>query len=203
MRRYKMVILNLKTPISIDDIQKLNVGDTIHITGIIVTARDEGHKRLLELHEKGEKISIPLKGLAIYHCGPVVKKNEKWEVVAAGPTTSMRMESLEDQIIEKFGVRVIIGKGGMGKKTTEAMKKYGAVYGVFVGGAAVLAAQAIKEVKDVKWLDLGIPEAFWILEVTNFGPIIVAIDTRGNNMFEDVKKMVAKRKEKLYEKLGL
>jgi tartrate/fumarate subfamily iron-sulfur-dependent hydro-lyase beta chain len=83
------------------------------------------------------------------------------------------------------------------------MKKYGAVYGVFVGGAAVLAAKAIKEVKDVKWLDLGIPEAFWILEVTNFGPLIVAIDTRGNNIFEDVKKMVAKRKEKLYEKLGL
>jgi len=198
-----MVTLNLQTPISIDEVQKLNVGDTIHISGTIVTIRDEGHKRLLELHEKGEKVSIPLEGLAIYHCGPVVKKNEKWEIVAAGPTTSMRMESFADQIIEKFNVRVIIGKGGMGKRTTEAMKKYGAIYAVFVGGAAVLAAKSIKKVKNVKWLDLGIPEAFWILEVTNFGPLIVAIDTRGKNIFEDVEKTVSERKKKLYEKSGL
>ena len=198
-----MVVVKLKTPISVDAVRKLSVGDTIYITGTMVTARDEGHRKLLELHEKGEKPPIPLEGMALYHCGPVVKKNEKWEVVAAGPTTSTRMELFEDQVIEKFGVRVIVGKGGMGERTTEAMKEYGAVYGAFVGGAAVLAAEAIKEVKDVNWLDLGAPEAFWILEVEGFGPLMVAIDAHSNNIFEDVKKEVAKKKERIYKKLGL
>ncbi len=113
------------------------------------------------------------------------------------------MEIFEDKVIENYGIRVIIGKGGMGEKTTEAMKEYGAVYGAFVGGAAVLAAKAIKEVKDVAWLDLGTPEAFWILEVEDFGPLMIAIDTHGNNLFLDVKKKIAENKEKVYKKLGV
>ena len=197
------MIVKLETPISVVDVRKLSVGDTIYITGTMVTARDEGHKRLLELHEKGEKPPVSLEGMALYHCGPVVKKNEKWEVVAAGPTTSTRMDLFEDQVIEKFGVRVIVGKGGMGMRTADAMKRYGAVYGAFVGGAAVLAAEAIKEVTDVKWLDLGTPEALWILEVDDFGPLVVAIDANGRNIFEDVKKEVAKKKERIYKNLGL
>ena len=113
-----MVVAKLKTPISIDTVRKLSVGDIVYISGTIVTARDEGHRRLLELYEKGEKPPIPLEGMVLYHCGPIVKKNEKWEVVAAGPTTSTRMELFEDQIIEKFRVRVIVGKGGMRMRTT-------------------------------------------------------------------------------------
>ena len=198
-----MVVTKLSTPIEVENIRKLRVGDTIYITGTVVLARDEGHKRLLELHEKEESPPISLEGLVLYHCGPVVKKNKKWEIVAAGPTTSTRMELFEDRVIEYYRIRVIIGKGGMGAKTTEAMKKYGAVYGAFVGGAAVLAAEAIKEVKDVKWLDLGTPEAFWILEVEDFGPLMVAIDSHGNNLFENVKKTIFENKEKIYKKLGL
>jgi fumarate hydratase subunit beta len=199
----KMAIVKLKTPVSVDEVRKLHVGDTLYVTGTMVLARDEGHMRLLELHEKGEKSPIPLEGMVLYHCGPVVKKNEKWKVIAAGPTTSTRMELFEDRVIENYGIRVIIGKGGMGEKTTEAMKKHGAVYGAFVGGAAVLAAEAIKEVVGVEWLDLGTPEAFWILDVKEFGPLMVAIDSHGNNIFLDVKKQILENKEKIYKKLGL
>jgi len=195
--------MRLKTPIAVSDVRKLRVGDTLYVTGTLVLARDEGHMRLLEFHEEGKQPPTPLEGMVLYHCGPVVKKNGKWEVVAAGPTTSTRMEIFEDKVIENYGIRVIIGKGGMGEKTTEAMKEYGAVYGAFVGGAAVLAAKAIKEVKDVAWLDLGTPEAFWILEVEDFGPLMIAIDTHGNNLFLDVKKKIAENKEKVYKKLGV
>ncbi len=147
---------------------------------------------------------IDLQGLAVFHCGPIVRKeDDKWTVVAAGPTTSTRMDLFEDEFIKAFKVRVVIGKGGMGKRTTEGMKKYGAVYGAFTGGAAVLAAKAIKNVKSVEWFDLGMPEALWILDVEDFGPLIVAIDTHGNNVFEDVRKEVEENRQKIYERLGV
>jgi len=113
------------------------------------------------------------------------------------------MDLFEDEFIKAFKVRVVIGKGGMGRRTTEGMKKYGAVYGAFTGGAAVLAAKAIKNVKSVEWFDLGMPEALWILEVEDFGPLIVAIDTHGNNVFEDVRKEVEENRQKIYERLGV
>ena len=113
------------------------------------------------------------------------------------------MDIFEDEFIKNFKVRVVVGKGGMGKRTTEAMKKYGAVYGAFTGGAAVIAAEAIKNVKKVEWLDLGMPEAMWILEVEEFGPLIVAIDSHGNNLYEKVGETVEKRRSDIYEKLGV
>jgi len=180
--------LEVKTPISEKQIRDLNAGDTIYVTGTVVTARDQAHKRMVECIQAGEKIPVDLNGLAVYHCGPVVKRvGDKWTVIAAGPTTSMRMEQYEDVIIKKFNVRLIIGKGGMGPRTQEAMREIGAVYGAFTGGAAVLAAKLIKEVKQVEWLDLGMPEALWALEVENFGPLIISIDTHGHNLFEEVR----------------
>lgn len=123
--------------------------------------------------------------------------------MAAGPTTSTRMDIFEDEFIKNFKVRVVIGKGGMGKRTTDAMAKYGALYGAFTGGAAILAAKAIKNVRGVEWLDLGTPEALWIFEVEDFGPLTVAIDSHGNNLFMDVAKAVEENRKKIYEKLGL
>ena len=197
-----MAVYKLKTPISEEDVRKLKVNDTIYITGIIFTARDEAHHRALEFHEKRKELPIDLRGLAVFHCGPIVKKKgDEWIIVAAGPTTSTRMDLLEDEFIKNFRVRVVIGKGGMGKRTTDAMKKYGAVYGALTGGAAVLAAKAIKNVRSVEWFDLGMPEAMWILEVEEFGPLTVAIDAHGNNLFEDVRKRVEETKQKIYEKL--
>jgi len=199
-----MAVYKLKTPITEEQIRKLNVNDTIYITGTMVTARDQAHRRALELAKKGEKIPIDLKGLAVFHCGPIVKKEgDKWIPVAAGPTTSTRMDIFEDEFIKTFGVRVVVGKGGMGKRTTEAMQKFGAVYGAFTGGAAVLAARAIKNIRAVEWYDLGVPEALWIFEVEEFGPLTVSIDAHGNNLFEDIKKRVEENKKQIYTKLGL
>jgi fumarate hydratase subunit beta len=199
-----MAVYKLKTPISEEDVRKLKVNDVIYITGTIVTARDSAHKRALGLFKEGKEMPINLEGLAVFHCGPIVRKeDDKWTVVAAGPTTSTRMDLFEDEFIKAFKVRVVIGKGGMGKRTTEGMKKYGAVYGAFTGGAAVLAAKAIKKVRSVEWFDLGMPEALWILDVADFGPLIVAIDTHGNNVFEDVRKEVEENRQKIYERLGV
>jgi len=199
-----MAVYHLKTPISEEEIRKLTVNDVLYITGTIVTARDQAHRRALEYFKQGKPLPINLEGLAVFHCGPVVsKEGEKWVAVAAGPTTSTRMDIFEDEFIKNFKVRVVIGKGGMGKRTTDAMAKYGAVYGAFTGGAAILAAKAIKNVRGVEWLDLGTPEALWIFEVEDFGPLTVAIDSHGNNLFMDVAKAVEENRKKIYEKLGL
>jgi len=199
-----MAIYKLKTPISEEDIRKLKVNDVLYVTGIIVTARDAAHRRALELFKEGKTLPIDLRGLAVFHCGPIVKKeDDKWVVIAAGPTTSTRMDIFEDEFIKNFQARVIIGKGGMGKRTTDAMKKYGAVYAAFTGGAGVLAAKAIKEVKKVEWFDLGMPEALWVFEVEDFGPMTVAIDAHGNNLFEEVQKKTEESRPRIYEKLGI
>ncbi|MEM3627571.1 MAG: FumA C-terminus/TtdB family hydratase beta subunit [Candidatus Bathyarchaeia archaeon] len=199
-----MAVYRFKTPISEEEVRKLKVNDVLYITGTIVTARDQAHRRALEYFKEGKPLPINLEGLAVFHCGPVVSKEaEKWVAVAAGPTTSTRMDIFEDEFIKNFKVRVIIGKGGMGQKTTDAMAKYGAVYGAFTGGAAILAAKAIKNVKGVEWLDLGTPEALWIFEVEDFGPLAIAIDSHGNNLFMDVQRKVEENKKKIYQKLGL
>jgi len=199
-----MTVYHLKTPISEEEIRKLKVNDVLYITGTIVTARDQAHRRALEYFKQGKPLPINLEGLAVFHCGPVVsKEGEKWVAVAAGPTTSTRMDIFEDEFIKNFKVRVVIGKGGMGKRTTDAMAKYGALYGAFTGGAAILAAKAIKNVRGVEWLDLGTPEALWIFEVEDFGPLTVAIDSHGNNLFMDVAKAVEENRKRIYEKLGL
>jgi fumarate hydratase subunit beta len=199
-----MATYKLKTPIAEEDIRKLKVNDVLYVTGTMITARDAAHRRALDFHKEKRTLPIDLQGLAVFHCGPIVKKkDDKWTIVAAGPTTSTRMDIFEDEFIKNFKVRVVIGKGGMGKRTTDAMKKYGAVYGAFTGGAAVLAAKAVKNVKTVEWYDLGMPEAMWVLDVEEFGPLTVAIDAHGNNLFADVAKKVEDGKHNIYEKLGL
>ena len=199
-----MTVYNLRTPVSEDEVKQLRLKDIVYLSGTIITARDSAHKRALNLHKKGKQLPINIEGLAVFHCGPVVKqKNGKWIVVAAGPTTSTRLELFEAQFIKNFKVRVVIGKGGMGKKTVDAMKQYGAFYGAFTGGAAVLAAKAIKQVKGVEWRDLGMPEAMWILEVEDFGPLTVAIDAHGNNLFQTIHNNTEKKKHAIYKKLGL
>jgi len=199
-----MTIYRLRTPISEEEVRKLGVNDTVYLSGTIVTARDAAHRRALDFHKEGKQLPINLEGLAVFHCGPIVKKEDDgWRVVAAGPTTSVRMDLFEDEFIKNFKVRIVVGKGGMGKKTVDAMKQYGAVYGAFTGGAAVLAAKAIKQVKGVEWNDLGMPEALWILEVEDFGPLTVAIDAHGNNLFETIQNKADAEKPAIYRKLGV
>jgi len=190
-----MAEYRLKTPIPEEEARKLRVGDVIYLSGTIVTARDAAHRRVLETLDRGEELPISLKGLAIYHCGPVIKKvGEEWRIFGGGPTTSTRMEIFEAEFIQKTGIRAVIGKGGMGDRTADAMRRFGAFYATFPGGASVLAIKSVKRVKDVFWLDLGMPEAMWVLEVEDFGPLLVAIDSCGNNLHE---KIVMQASEKL------
>ncbi len=185
-----------------EEVRKLRVGDVVYISGIIITARDQAHRRLLELLDRGEKPPIDLEGMVIYHCGPVIKKvGEEWKIFGGGPTTSTRMEIFEADLIRKAGVRGIIGKGGMGDRTAEAMKEFGAFYAIFPGGASVLAIRAVKRVKEAHWLDLGMPEAMWVLEVEKFGPLLIAIDSRGENLHKRVMNEASKRFERILEGL--
>jgi len=200
-----MAIYRLNTPISEKSVRYLKVNDVIYLSGVVVTARDQAHNRALSLYKEGKTLPIDLNGLAVYHCGPVMRQQAdgSWIAVAAGPTTSTRLEIYEDKFLENFKPRVIIGKGGMGEKTTKAMAKFGAVYCAFTGGAAVLAANAIHKVRGVNWLDLGMPEAMWIFEVVEFGPLVVAIDSHGRNLFTENAKQVEVNKQKIYQKYAL
>jgi tartrate/fumarate subfamily iron-sulfur-dependent hydro-lyase beta chain len=190
---------HLKTPVPEAEIRKLKMGDLVYVTGTVITARDEAHLKALELHEKGEKPPVDFKGVGIFHSGPIMKKVEgEWTVVAAGPTTSARMEIFQDKFIETFRPAIIVGKGGMGNRTSKACQTFGCVYGAFTGGAALLAARGIKIVRDVFWLEeLGMPECLWVYEVEDFGPMIVTIDTHGNNMTKNVKEQVTARMDKI------
>ncbi len=189
--------MNITLPISEEEVRKLRAGDVIYITGKIFLARDAAHKKLLSLSD--DQIPINPREMAMYHCGPVVKKvGEEWKVVSAGPTTSARMEIFEYEFIKRFRVPIIIGKGGMGERTQKALMEFGAVYTAYTGGAGALAAKAIKRVVDVFFLEeLGMPEAVWVFEVENFGPLTVAMDSHGNNLYRDVQNKAAKRKEEI------
>jgi tartrate/fumarate subfamily iron-sulfur-dependent hydro-lyase beta chain len=174
---------HLKLPVASADIQKLHVGDILYVSGKIFTARDEAHHKMLELDRK--KLPFDPSGMALFHCGPLMKKTTKgWQVVSAGPTTSSRMDLFEDKFIEKFGINIIIGKGGMGWQTMKALQKHDGVYTSYTGGAGVLAADKIADVLAVYWLEeLGMPEAVWVFTVKDFGPLIVSMDSHGNSLY--------------------
>lgn len=180
-----MAEYNLKTPIDDETISKLNAGDIIYLSGTVFTARDEAH---MELLEHGDIPGFDMTGLGLYHCGPVMQqKDEKWTIISAGPTTSFRMETLEPEFLDKFKVKLIIGKGGMGPLTLESLKKHNVVYVSFTGGAGALAAKGLGEVKAVYYLDeLGMPEAVWVFEAKDFGPLIVSMDSKGKSLYDDV-----------------
>jgi fumarate hydratase subunit beta len=199
-----MVSYKFSLPVSEAQVRELRVNDELFLSGIVVTARDQAHRRALEWLKQGKQLPANLEGLAIFHCGPVMRKvSDKWTVVAAGPTTSTRMDLYQDEFIRAFKPRVIIGKGGMGKRTANALDEFGAVYCAFTGGAAVLAAKAVRRVVGVEWLDLGMPEAMWFLEVEEFGPLTVAMDAHGNNLFADVAARAEANKRLIYEKMSL
>jgi fumarate hydratase subunit beta len=189
----------LKTPVPEAELRKLKVGDVIYITGTVITARDEAHHKALELHDQGKKPPVNFQGVGVFHCGPIMRKSGRgWDVVAAGPTTSTRMEIFEDKFIEAFRPAVIIGKGGMGERTSKACQEFGCVYAAFTGGAALLAAKGIKRVKDVFWLEeLGMPECLWVYDTEDFGPLIVAIDSHGGNLTQDVGKKVNANRDRI------
>jgi L(+)-tartrate dehydratase beta subunit len=190
----------LQTPIRSEDLLDLRIGDIVYLTGTLVTCRDTGHKRRVL---SGVIPQTPLDGGAIFHAGPIVKANDAggWDMISIGPTTSMRMEKFEKEFIEETGVKLVIGKGGMGQKTSDACVANKAVHAVFPGGCAVIAASQTEEITMVEWLDLGMPEAFWVCKVKEFGPLIISIDTEGNNLFEKNKSVFAEKKEAMLKEI--
>ena len=199
-----MAEVHLMLPASEEQVRGLKAGDIVYLTGILFTARDEAHMRALEYSHEGKELPVRFIDGALYHCGPIMKREgEKWRIVAAGPTTSSRMNSLEPKFLEQIGVRLIIGKGGMNRGVGDSMRKFGAAYLAFTGGAAVLAARRVKDVKGVHWLDLGMPEAIWVLDVEEFGPLTVGMDASGNSLYEDVARQIEQNTIVARKRLGL
>jgi fumarate hydratase class I len=203
------MIHKLTVPISDEAISALHVGDQVEITGVIFTARDAAHKYMVEQFVKTggnppeseeplyELLQAKLDGGVIYHCGPVVAKEDgRWTFVAAGPTTSIREEVYQDLVIEHFNLKAVIGKGGMGPRTLAACQKFKAVYLHAVGGAGTLIAERVQAVEDVhKLKEFGVPEAFWQIRVDGF-PAVVTMDSHGVSIHADVAaKSEAKLKE--------
>ncbi|MDP2277351.1 MAG: FumA C-terminus/TtdB family hydratase beta subunit [Nitrospirota bacterium] len=184
----KEKIINL--PLTKKDVMGLNAGDVVLINGMIVTGRDKVHKFLF--YERPSKKDIPfnLSGTVLYHCGPIVKKSDSgYKIIASGPTTSIRVETYEHRIISSYGIRGIMGKGGMCERTLDAMKKNGCVYFHTIGGAAAYLADRVKRVVDVwKLEEFGAPEAMWLLEVENF-PAIVTMDAHGKSLHSEIEKV--------------
>ena len=173
----------LKAPLDEAAVRSLKVGDIVLVSGVMHTGRDAVHAHLMK-HEP----PVDLRGAALYHCGPVVRKEgDGWKVTAAGPTTSIREEPYQADIIKRYGVRAVIGKGGMGNKTLDALKEAGAVYLNAIGGAAQFYARTIDRVDGVSLMEFGTPEAMWHLHVTDF-PAIVTMDAHGNSLHKDVEQ---------------
>lgn len=190
----------LTTPIKDEDLQDLNVGDVVYLTGRLVTCRDVAHRRLIE---QKRELPVNLDRGAILHAGPIVRKKEDgFEMVSIGPTTSMRMEKFEREFIKQTGVKLIIGKGGMGPETAAGCQEHTAVHAIFPGGCAVLAATQVEEIEGAEWQDLGMPETLWINRVKEFGPLIISIDTKGNNLIQNNKATFNEKKKPILEKIS-
>lgn len=203
-----MAEYSLTLPITEEQTRMLKVGDVVKVSGVMLTARDAAHKYMVEEWIKKEpegeeadlyQILAPLlDGGMLYHCGPVVRKDEagKYHFVAAGPTTSAREEPYEHLVFKHLKVRAAIGKGGMGPQTLQACQDYGAVYLHAIGGAGTLIAQNVEEVEDVYKMEFGGPEAFWRIRVKDF-PLVVTMDSHGNSIHTEVEAESRKRFEEL------
>ena len=192
----------LITPISAEDLADIKIGDIVWLDGDLMTCRDVAHRRLVEY---GRELPYDIRNKAIFHAGPIVRKIEgtedDYEMVSVGPTTSMRMEKFEYEFTKLTGVRVIVGKGGMGPETARACKDFGALHCVFPAGNAVLAATEVEEIESANWRELGMPETLWTCRVKEFGPLIVSIDAEGNNYFENKKVEYNAKKEEVLEEI--
>lgn len=189
---------NLSLPLSAEDVSSLKTGDMVLLTGALVTGRDKVHKYLVEQRPRRTEIPFDLTGTVLYHCGPIMRKTDSgYAVVAAGPTTSIRVEMYEEAVIKDYGLRGIMGKGGMGEKTLRAMQEAGCVYLHTIGGAAAYLADRItKAVAVWKLEEFGSTEAMWLFEVDAF-PAIVTMDAHGNSLHKEIEDITFGRFKKL------
>lgn len=191
----------LATPLRKEEIVDLSIEDVVYLSGKVYTARDMAHIRIMEYLREGKQLVEDFNGAAIFHAGPVVrKKNGEWEVVVIGPTTSIRMEPFSETLFGKLRVKAVIGKGGMGEDTQQALVKYCGVYLLSPPGCAVIQAKSVQKVLKVHWLDLGVPEAIWVLEVKDWGPLVVTMDSQGKSIFKEVKKNALRKMNEIIDK---
>lgn len=192
----------LVTPVTREDLEGIRIGDIVWLDGDLMTCRDVAHRRLIEY---GRALPYDIRGKAIFHAGPIVRKKEgdgdEYEMVSIGPTTSMRMEKFEYEFVKKTGVKVIIGKGGMKENTERACLEFGAIHCVFPAGCAVTAAEEVLGIKEHHWDELSMSEMIWACEVREFGPLVVSIDTHGRNLFEENRRIINTRKEEAKSRL--
>jgi fumarate hydratase subunit beta len=198
-------VYRLNTPVPVEDIKKLRVGDVVYLDGTICSSRDGAHRRMVDLVRSGESGKIPKEILehgSIYHMGPVISKTpDGWCINSAGPTTSSRFTDDAAVLIENGIINFIVGKGTMGPNTVNALKGRG-VYLKAVGGCAVTYKRCILQNR-VEWLDLGFPEAVWIMTVKDFGPLVVGIDAAGNSLAENVMETVYENARQIYREEGM
>ncbi|QBH98456.1 fumarate hydratase [Limnobaculum zhutongyuii] len=183
-----MAIYELTIPLQDTDIEQLNVGDAVYLTGTVCTARDMAHLNMRELVDNHHPLPENLQGGVIFHAGPVMVKDaqDHWQLRVIGPTTSIRMEP-HAEFIGQQGIKLIIGKGGMAEGSLAAFKKHKQAYLQAAPGCAVVLAEGVSKVKAVHWLENGMPEAMWVMETERFGPFIVTMDCKGNSRYDTVK----------------
>jgi fumarate hydratase subunit beta len=196
---------HLQLPVSEEQIRQLNLGDIVYLSGLVHTMRDMGHRRAIEMLHRGEELPFDLNNGAIWHCGPITRKNTegKWQVLSAGPTTSSRFNELGPELMKAFQVRCTIGKGSLNTKARETIRDIGGFFLTATGGCGALYAGQVEEVENFYWMDLGMPEAIWVVRVNNLGPLIVGIDSNGNSLVEGITQAMQDRLVFIYEQSGI
>jgi fumarate hydratase subunit beta/L(+)-tartrate dehydratase beta subunit len=188
----------LKAPLQEEETRALNVGDVVYIDGTIYTARDMAHLTVRKWLEAGKSLPVDFTGSVVFHAGPVVKKTASgWDLIVIGPTTSIRMEPYAE-MVGKLGVKAIIGKGGMQDLTSRANQTYGTVYLQAAPGCAAKLAAGIERIEGVHWLELGVPEAMWVMQARRFGPLVVGMDSQGGSIYRNLRENAYRRIKALY-----
>jgi tartrate/fumarate subfamily iron-sulfur-dependent hydro-lyase beta chain len=187
------VIHRVALPVPQESVAEWRAGDVVFLSGILLTARDLAHRRILDAAEEGRGLPFDPTGLPIFHCGPLARRDgERWTITGLGPTTSARMESSTPAVMERYRTPFLIGKGGMGPATRQAIVKHRAAYLAAVGGTGALGARAVESVLGVYWLEeVGMPDAVCILRVHEYGPLVVTIDSTGRDLHDEVARAAA------------
>lgn len=194
----------IQMPADEQAIRELRVGDIVYLSGPLCTLRDMGHRRAIDALDRGEKLPFDLAGSALWHSGPITRREgDRWRLVSAGPTTSSRFTPLGAELIRRLGIRVVVGKGTMGPRAIEAMKEVGGCFLNATGGCAVLYARQVEEVVDVQWLDLGEPEAAWVVVAREMGPLVVGIDSTGDTLFGRMRAKMTPRLVEVNRRAGI
>lgn len=199
-----MATVYITFPYQEKTIRELRIGDIVYITGIIHTMRDMGYRRALDYLEQGKPLPVGLREGAIWHCGPIVRKTaEGWQMPSAGSTTSSRFTELAALLIRELKIRITLGKGTMGDAAAKTIAETGSCYLATTGGCAAIYSEKIRQVLATNWTDLGYPEAIWSLDVVEFGPLTVGIDSQGDILYEKIKESIRPGLVKAYATCGL